>query len=151
MYALSFVTLLPSAPRSILQIFTDFTTVRQNFAETNRFAPSRHSNLPKRPQTCLTFRMFLRTASRFLSERCISRPIYLNQSSQLTISPPSSPMRLNIASVHLFAIATSRLCHLIYVFLSHISVCRCLIIRPAGKIINRLHVFCHYFILLSLF
>ena len=76
--------------------------------------------------------MFLRTASQSSSNLFSSRPRYLNKSTPLAISAPSSPVRIKVVSVHLLDISTSRLCHLICVFFLHIAVCRCLISRPAG-------------------
>ena len=97
--------------------------------------PSPHINFPKFPQTCLAFWIFLRTAGQFSSDQCNSRPRYFNESNPSTLSAPYSPVRLKVSSVHLFSIATASIFHLIFVFLSHLSVRQCFISCPAGMCI----------------
>ena len=81
--------------------------------------------------------MLHRTAGQFSSSWYNSCLRHLKTSTPLMHCKSSSPVRPNIASKHLDAIATSFLRHLIWVFLSQCTVLRCLMSRPAGMCITQ--------------
>ena len=60
--------------------------------------------------------MLCRNSGQSSSNRSNSCPRYLNTSTPSMCSASSSPVRLNVASEHLYAINVSLLCYLIWVF-----------------------------------
>ena len=104
-------------------------------ADTCGSDPSCSSIFPSRLQTMQALLKFCRTASQLLSDRSNILPRYLKVSTPSMHSESYSPVRLNVASLHPLAIATSLLCHHICVFWSHQIVRWCLSSRPAGMCI----------------
>ena len=97
--------------------------------------PSLHIILLSRPHTFLDFLMFRGTAGQSSSNRSNIRPSYLNNLTPSMYSTSSSPVRLKVSSEHPSAIATSLICHLIWVFLSQRAVLWYLMRRLTGMCI----------------
>ena len=94
-------------------------------------APSLLSVFPTRFQTLQSLLTFQRTADQLSSDRSKILPRYLKVSTPSMHSVSSSPVRLNVVSLHCLKIVTSFLCHRIYVFWSHRFVRWCLSSRPS--------------------
>ena len=75
--------------------------------------------------------MLRRTAGQLLLDWSNIHPRYLNTSTPSMRSASSSPVKLDFASKHLVAIATSLLRHLIWVFLLQRAILLCLMSRPS--------------------
>ena len=105
-------------------------------ADTRGSAPSRRSSFPSRFQTLRALPTFQRTAGHLLSDRSKIVPRYLKVSTLSMHSELYYPVRMNFASSHQLAIATSLLCHHIYVLRSHCFVLWFLSSRPSGMCIT---------------
>ena len=84
------------------------------------------------PHTYLALLILFRTGGQLLSYRSSILPRYLKLPTTSVSSDSSSPIKLNVASEHFDAIATSHRLHLISVFLSHLTVLLCRMSRPTG-------------------